>query len=131
LRPESVCDSMHFMENLGLIRTTEPLRLRHALIPVVCLIVISYFAYHAVYGRHGFIAWLSLQNRVDTLTQQLDDTRLAREQLDRQVALLRPESIDQDLLEERAQVGLGFAHPDDVVIFRDNRAVSGKPLQRY
>jgi len=110
-----------------LIRTTEPLRLRHALIPVVCLIVISYFAYHAVYGRHGFIAWLSLQNRVDTLSQQLNDVRQAREQLDRQVALLRPESLDPDLLDERARAGLGFSHPDDIVIFRDKSAISPDP----
>ena len=116
---------MCFMENLGLIRTNEPLRLRHALIPIVCMIVISYFAYHAVYGRHGFIAWLSLQNRVDTLTQQLDDVRQSREKLDLQVALLRPESLDPDLLDERARAGLGFSHPDDIVIFRENRAGLG------
>lgn len=121
---------MRFMENLGLIRTTEPLRLRHALIPVVCLIVISYFAYHAVYGRHGFIAWLSLQNRVDTLSQQLEDVRKERAQLDRQVALLRPESLDPDLLEERARAGLGFSHPDDIVIFRDRSSLSGQAAPR-
>ena len=59
------------MENVALIRSREPLRLRNAIIPLVCVIVLSYFAYHAVYGRHGFIAWLSLQNTVDTLEQQL------------------------------------------------------------
>lgn len=105
-----------------MIRTREPLRLRHALIPLVCLIVISYFAYHAVYGRHGFIAWLSLQNRVDTLEQQLAGVRATHEQLNRQVALLRPESLDPDLLDERARATLGLANPNDIVIFRDRPA---------
>jgi cell division protein FtsB len=110
------------MKDLGLIRTREPLRLRHALIPLACMIVISYFAYHAVYGRHGFIAWLSLQNRVDTLEQQLAEVRATHDQLDRQVALLRPESLDPDLLDERARATLGLANPNDIVIFRDRPA---------
>lgn len=113
------------MKDMGLIRTREPLRLRHALVPLVCLIVIGYFAYHAVYGRHGFIAWLSLQNSVETLDLQLAEVRAAREQLDRQVALLRPESLDPDLLDERARATLGFANPNDIVIFRDRPSAAG------
>lgn len=115
------------MNDMGLIRTREPLRLRHALVPLVCIIVISYFAYHAVYGRHGFIAWLSLQNQVDTLDQQLAEVRGAREQLDRQVALLRTGSLDPDLLDERARATLGFANPNDIVIFRE-RPTSGEAV---
>ncbi len=117
------------MKEMGLIRTREPLRLRHALVPLVCAIVISYFAYHAVYGRHGFIAWLSLQNHVDTLDQQLAEVRSAREQLDRQVALLRTGSLDPDLLDERARATLGFANPNDIVIFRD-RSATGTAQQK-
>lgn len=107
------------MENELLIRTREPLRLRQALIPLVCLVVLGYFAYHAVYGRHGFIAWLGIQNRVDTLEHQLVEMRGQREQLDRQVALLRPESLDPDLLDERARSALGYAGDNEVVIFLD------------
>jgi cell division protein FtsB len=110
------------MKDLGLIRTREPLRLRHALIPLVCLIVLSYFAYHAVYGRHGFIAWLSLQNRVDTLAQQLAEVQKTHSELDQQVSLLRPESLDPDLLDERARATLGLANPNDIVIFRERTA---------
>jgi cell division protein FtsB len=32
------------------------------------------------------------------------------------VALIRPESIDPDLLEELARVKLGFVRPNDVVL---------------
>ena len=109
------------MENELLIRAREPLRLRQALIPLVCLVVLGYFAYHAVYGRHGFIAWLDIQNRVDTLEHQLVELRGQREQLDRQVALLRPESLDPDLLDARARAALGYAGPNEVVIFLDRR----------
>lgn len=110
------------MKELGLIRTREPMRLRQALIPLACLIVLSYFAYHAVYGRHGFIAWLSLQNTVDTLEQQFAEVRATHARLDQQVSLLRPESLDPDLLDERARATLGLAHPNDIVIFRERPA---------
>jgi cell division protein FtsB len=114
------------MEDLGLIRSREPLRLRHALIPLVCVIVLSYFAYHAVYGRHGFIAWLSLQNTVDTLEQQLAEVQATHRSLDQQVSLLRPESLDPDLLDERARAMLGLASPNDIVIFRDRPSGQGQ-----
>ncbi len=118
------------MDHYGLIRTSEPMRLRNALLPVICMIVIGYFAYHAVYGRHGFIAWQSLRNRVDTLEQQYAEVKSARERLDRQVALLRPESLDPDLLDERARAALGFANPDDIVIFHDDPAPSKSTTPR-
>ncbi|GMV63044.1 MAG: hypothetical protein AMXMBFR74_22120 [Parvibaculum sp.] len=105
------------MDSYTMIRTSEPLRLRQALIPFVCIVVLGYFAYHAVYGRHGFISWLDIQNRIDTLEHQLSEVEGMREQLDRQVALLRPESLDPDLLDERARAALGYGGPNEVVIF--------------
>jgi len=115
------------MADFALIRTQEPWRLRQALIPLVCIIVLSYFAYHAVYGRHGFIAWLSLQNSVDTLEQQLAEVEATHRSLDQQVSLLRPESLDPDLLDERARATLGLANKNDIVIFRDRQGGAGQP----
>ena len=101
--------------------------MRQALVSFVCIIVLSYFAYHAVYGRHGFIAWLSLQNSVDTLEQQFAEVEATHRSLEQQVSLLRPESLDPDLLDERARATLGLADKDDIVIFRDHQASADKP----
>ncbi len=110
-----------------LIRTSEPLRLRQALIPIACIVVLGYFAYHAVYGRHGFIAWLDIQNRIDTLQHQLSEVETKRGQLDRQVALLRPESLDPDLLDERARAALGYGGANEVVIFLERPTDRSRP----
>ena len=117
------------MENSIVIRTSEPLRLRQALVPFVCIIVLGYFAYHAVYGRLGFISWLDIQNRIDLLEHQLSDVERQREQLDRQVALLRPESLDPDLLDERARAALGYANPGELVIFLDPPITEARPAR--
>lgn len=117
------------MENNVVIRSSEPLRLRQALVPFVCIVVLGYFAYHAVYGRLGFISWLDIQNRIDLLEHQLADVERQREQLDRQVALLRPESLDPDLLDERARAALGYANPGEIVIFLDPPAATTLPAR--
>ncbi|NIJ42754.1 cell division protein FtsB [Parvibaculum indicum] len=104
------------METLDLIRPTRNLRLRDALVPLVAAIAVAYFAYHAMHGRYGFINWLTLQDRVATLQEELKEVRGERDRLDRRVALLRPESLDPDLLDERARAALGYADPNEIVI---------------
>ena len=49
----------------------------------------------------------------------MGSAREIRRDLERDVALLRPESLDPDLLDERARAALGFAHPDELTIFVD------------
>mgnify|MGYP000852312121 CR=1 FL=1 len=117
------------MSNHVVIRPSQPLRLRQALVPFICIIALGYFAYHAVYGRHGFISWLDIQNRIDTLEHQLAEVEAKRAQLDRQVALLRPESLDPDLLDERARAALGYANPGEIVIFLDPPAGAARPAR--
>ena len=114
------------MADVPMIRIHRPLRLRQALISLVCIVALSYFAYHAIYGRHGFIAWLSLQNSVDTLEQQLTEVENRQRSLDQRVSLLRPESLDPDLLDERARATLGLANKNDIVIFRDHQGNAGQ-----
>ena len=104
------------METLNLIRPSRNLRLRDALVPLVAAIAIAYFAYHAMHGRYGFINWLALQDRVETLQGELKEVRGERERLERRVALLRPESLDPDLLDERARATLGYADPNEIII---------------
>ena len=41
--------------------------------------------------------------------------------LEHRVQLLRPESVDPDLLEEQARARLGLSEPDEVVILKDKR----------
>jgi cell division protein FtsB len=104
------------METLHLIRPSRPLRLRDALVPLVAAIAIAYFAYHAMHGRYGFLNWLTLQDRVATLQGDLTEIRGERERLERRVALLRPESLDPDLLDERARAALGYAGPNEIIV---------------
>jgi cell division protein FtsB len=91
------------------------------LIPLVGIAVIGYFVYHGLHGARGFWASKQLEAEVATLEQELTDLRRERAALENHVSLLRPESLDPDMLEERARVLLNVAHPNDIVIMRTDR----------
>ena len=88
------------------------------LIPLIGVAVIGYFVYHGFNGTRGFYASQQLRIEVAELEVELADLRQERESLEQHVSLLRPESLDPDMLEERARVLLNVAHPNDIVIMR-------------
>lgn len=87
-----------------------------AIVPALYLGFACYLGYHTVEGDRGLIAWLTLTDQIDTLEQQIAEKRADRLNLERRVAHLRRESLDLDLLEERARVVLNLGHPDDRII---------------
>lgn len=92
-------------------------RARHVVGPVLGICAVAYFAYHAVQGDRGLIAWVNLKQRVAAARADLDDLTAQREVLEHRVSLLHPESLDPDLLDERARLMLNYGHATDVVIF--------------
>ena len=87
---------------------------------IVCLgslCLIGYLLWHAVHGQRSFPQAGRISARIETLTTERDQVRAQRIALDRRVALLRPESIDPDMLEELARTELGFVRPNDLVIY--------------
>ncbi len=88
---------------------------RDVIAPMVCALAIGYFGYHAVQGDRGLVAWLRLSHEITLVKADLAAARAERETLEHRVALLRPDNLDRDMLDERARVVLGLAHPDEVV----------------
>lgn len=61
---------------------------------------------------------VSLERNIERLSDQYDDLHKQRQALENKVTMLRPGSIDPDLLEERARVVLGYQHPDEIMVIR-------------
>jgi cell division protein FtsB len=80
----------------------------------------AYFAYHAVQGDRGLNAWWRLSHKLDLAQATLAALDSQRAALSSRAALLRPDSLDPDMLEERARVLLNFGRPDEVVILFDS-----------
>ncbi len=91
-------------------------RLRTVVVPVLWVAGVGYFAYHAVQGDRGLIAWVQLKQRVAETRAVAAETAGRRMVLERRVRMLNPESLDADLLDERARVMLNLGYPDEIII---------------
>ncbi len=84
--------------------------------PVAGITMVVYFAYHAIQGDRGFIALGKLENQVGELKTDLADLKKKRMKIENRVSLLRPDSLDPDMLEERARIVLGYARNDEIIL---------------
>jgi cell division protein FtsB len=77
--------------------------------------ITTYFAYHCLYGRHGFEARTRLMERSSVLEFEIRSLEAVRSHLSRDVALLSATPPAPDLVEEIARDVLGFAAPRDQI----------------
>ncbi len=89
---------------------------RQIVISLLAFGVIGYFTYHSVEGERGLRAWFAVKHEITLARAELADLRADQKILERRVMLLRPESLDLDMLEERARAVLNLGHPDELVI---------------
>jgi cell division protein FtsB len=85
--------------------------------PVAGISLVVYFSYHLVEGDRGIVAWRGLNEKITTAQAQLAESEAVRTALDRRVALLRPNHLDRDMLDEQARQTLNLVAPDERVIF--------------
>jgi cell division protein FtsB len=85
---------------------------------LICAALTVYFGYFALYGRHGLVAYAKIQREAELRQADLNRISAERAALERRVNLLKPESIDPDLLEERARDALGLTGPNELVLPR-------------
>jgi cell division protein FtsB len=73
-----------------------------------------------MHGNRGYFAWRGLQQKLTVAEQKYDEKLAERKALENRVKLLRPDSLDPDMLDERARIVLGFVKPDERVILDTN-----------
>jgi cell division protein FtsB len=83
----------------------------------VCCALLGYFAWHAWKGPRGYPYQDGLNAQMALLETKFEALKTERLRLENKVVLLRPESIDPDLLDELARENLELAKPTDVVAF--------------
>ncbi len=91
--------------------------LRQMMLPLCFLLLIGYFVFHALNGGYGAYALTDMKQDIDKLEADLLSARLKRESMEHRIALFRRETLDPDMMDERARAYLNMAHPDELVIF--------------
>jgi cell division protein FtsB len=82
----------------------------------VAALVIGYFGVNAYTGNHGLRAKQDLDLQITQLSVELSGLKAERAVWDRRIALLKPDSIDPDMLDERARALLDYVDPRDLVL---------------
>lgn len=91
-------------------------RARQFVEPLIGALIIAYMAYHAVQGDRGLMAWWSLRYEIEKTALEREQVSAEKRALEQRVSLLRPESLDRDMLEERARLMLGAIAPDELIV---------------
>lgn len=89
--------------------------------------IAGYFAFHAIQGERGLLAYVQLQQQLEQARAVDAELDAQRAQLAHKVKLLRPDSLDTDMLAERARKELNFARSDEVVVFLDAPSAADAP----
>lgn len=97
------------------------IRLRYLLIPAVCAAFLGYFAHHTINGARGLAAYQRLQMRAGELKKQIAEVRAEKEKMESRVSLLRPESLNRDMIDERARIILNLAKENEITILLEAR----------
>jgi cell division protein FtsB len=83
---------------------------------VLAGLLIGYFGINAYTGNRGLRAREELDHQIATIMGDIEAAKAERIQWQRRVALLKTDSIDPDMLDERARVLLDDADQRDLVL---------------
>jgi cell division protein FtsB len=79
-------------------------------------LLIGYFGVNAYTGNHGLRAKQNLDQQIAQLNAELSGLKAERAIWDRRVSLLKSDSLDPDMLDERARALLDYVDPRDLTL---------------
>ncbi len=92
---------------------------RQNLIAVIGVCLSFYFCYHLIAGERSYLRLVSLNRQIETTEKQYTLSSAEREALEQKVVMMRPGSINRDLLEEQSRKVLGFHYKDEKVLIKN------------
>jgi cell division protein FtsB len=82
----------------------------------IAALLIGYFGINAYTGDRGLKARQDLDQQIAELTRERDSVKAERAVWERRVGLLKSDSLDPDMLDERARALLNYVDPRDVTM---------------
>ncbi|PLX29916.1 MAG: hypothetical protein C0582_02730 [Alphaproteobacteria bacterium] len=85
----------------------------------VLVFILCYFLYYFFFGTHGYYARCDLEKQLAETQAHLEVMKRKYDDLAHRVSLLKNESLDKDMLDERVRARLGYAEKDDIILLEE------------
>lgn len=92
---------------------------RRSVVPIVGILVLTYFVYHSIEGDRGLRAWYKLDREIEMAEARVSQSRDVHAGWQRKVNTMRPDSINSDMLEEQARRLLNLVDPNAIILVDD------------
>ena len=96
-------------------------RARFVFGPLLGVLAVGYFSYHVAHGERGLIAWWKIKQKTALAKKVMELSHFERQAIEHRVNLIKPTSIDPDLLEERAMLMLNYGYKGDIVVLEEHK----------
>ncbi len=93
--------------------------LRQNMVFIVALSLTIYFSYHLIAGPRGYFELKDLEYNISLEADNLQVLEQERIAIEKKVVMMRPGSIDRDLLEERARYILGYTSKEEYILLQN------------
>ena len=91
-------------------------RLFDGVVSFFCLLLYAYFSWHYYYGSRNLAVLAQTANKAAEMRAEVQNQIEIRRRLESKVALLRPEHIDPDLLDEVARRILDYGSANELIV---------------
>jgi len=91
-------------------------RLFDGVVSFFCLLLYAYFSWHYYYGSRNLAVLAQTANKAVEMRAEVQNQIELRRRLESKVALLRPEHIDPDLLDEVARRILDYGSANELIV---------------
>jgi len=96
-------------------------RLGGLAVPAICIVVLAFIGHNAFIGDRGFLAHERIDAEATRLKIELAALTEKRELMEKHIRLLRPDTLDPDMLDERVRAVLNFEAEGEITILRNTR----------
>lgn len=90
------------------------------MVAIICFSLSIYFSYHLIAGPRGYFTLKDNQTQIEKLEEELASLSAEKEHVEKRVVMMRPGSIDRDLLEERIRYTLGYTLEGEYILLQDS-----------
>lgn len=97
---------------------------RHAVIPAIAIVALSYYGFHGINGNLGLQSKQEYEARLAGLESDLAALSAERARLETRTRALSDGSLQRDMIDEQSRLALGLVQANEVILLHNSDAAT-------